>query len=50
MTPHLRDARPFRALQDGIAAAERVLLANGVRATAPTPNELPNRPIEEPGA
>ena len=50
MTPHLRDARAFHALQDGIAAVERVLLANGVRATAPTTNELPNRPIEEPGA
>ena len=50
MTPHLRDARPFHALQDGIGAVERVLLANGVRATAPTTNELPNRPIEEPGA
>jgi putative membrane protein len=50
MTPHLRDARPFHALQAGIGAVERVLLANGVRATAPTANELPNRPIEEPGA
>jgi putative membrane protein len=50
MTPHLRDARAFHALQDGIGAVERVLLANGVRATAPTANELPNRPIEEPGA
>ena len=50
MTPHLRDARAFHALQDGIGAVERVLLANGVQATAPTTNELPNRPIEEAGA
>jgi len=50
MTPHLRDARAFHALQDGIGAVERVLRANGVRAAAATMNELPNRPIEEPGA
>ena len=50
MTPHLRDARPFHALQDGLGVVERILLANGVRATARTTNELPNRPIEEPGA
>jgi putative membrane protein len=51
MTPHLRDARPFHAVEDGIAAVERVLLAKGVQATVSTTNELPNRPLqEEPGA
>lgn len=47
MTPHLRERRPFHALQDGIAAAERILLAKGCRAKLDTVDELPNRPIEE---
>jgi putative membrane protein len=50
MTPHLRDARLYQALHDGIGAVERVLLARGVRAIVAATNELPNRPIEEAGA
>jgi putative membrane protein len=50
MAPHLRDARPFRALEHGISALERLLLSKGFRADAGLINELPDRPIEEGGA
>jgi len=49
MTPHLRDARAFHALQAGITAVERVLVAGGFDTDAGATNELPNRPIEESG-
>lgn len=54
MTPLLREARPFHALQEGIAALETLLVAKGLRAAEAATsgtggNELPDRPIEEPG-
>jgi putative membrane protein len=55
MAPRLREARPFHALQDGLAAIETLLAAKGLRpvgaaAGGPGSNDLPDRPIEEPGA
>ena len=48
MAPHLRASRPFHALEEGLAAAEAMLTAKGLRGTAAA-NELPDRPIEERG-
>lgn len=52
MTPRLREARPFHALQDGLAALEELLVAKGFQPGAGPAaiNELPDRPIEERGA
>ena len=50
MAPHLRDARPFHALEAGIAAVESLLVSKGLHANAGATNELPNRPIQESGA
>lgn len=53
MTPRLREARPFHALQEGLAALEALLLAKGFGAPesdAAKDNALPDRPIEERGA
>jgi len=50
MAPHLRDARPFHALEAGITEVERLLVSKGFHADADAPNELPNRPIQESGA
>ena len=50
MAPHLRDARPFQALQAAIDGVERLLVSRGFHADQGTSNELPNRPIEERGA
>jgi len=47
MAPHLREARPFHALEAGIAAVESLLVSKGFHAGADATNELPNRPIEE---
>ena len=48
MTPRLREARPFHALQEGLAALEDMLVSKGFQPGA-DPNELPDRPIEERG-
>ncbi len=48
MTPRLREARPFPALQEGLAALEDLLASKGFQPGA-GPNELPDRPIEERG-
>ena len=48
MTPRLREARPFHALQGGLAALEDLLASKGFQPGA-GPNELPDRPIEERG-
>ncbi len=53
MTPALREARPFHALQEGLAALEAMLLARGFGTPdsgAAKDNALPDRPIEERGA
>ena len=56
MTPLLREARPFHALQAGLAALEALLVAKGLRAVeagapgGPGSNEVSDRPIEEPSA
>ena len=55
MTPLLRDARPFHALQEGLGVIETLLVAKGLRtagagAGGPGSNDLPDRPIEEAGA
>jgi putative membrane protein len=50
MAPHLRDARPFHALEAGIAAVESLLVSKDFHIEAGATNELPNRPIEESGA
>jgi len=50
MTPYLREARAFHALEAGIAAVERLLVARGFNGNAGSTNELPSRPIEESGA
>ena len=47
MAPHLREARPFHALEAGIIAVESLLVSRGFHAGAHATNELPNRPIEE---
>jgi putative membrane protein len=49
MTPLLRQARPFHALEEGLAALEALLAAKGFRAAEGGANELPDRPIEERG-
>jgi putative membrane protein len=49
MTPHLRGARPYHALQEGLTAVEALLAAKGFRAEGTAANELPDRPIEERG-
>ncbi len=48
MTPRLREARPFHALQEGLAALEDLLASKGFQPGA-GPDELPDRPIEERG-
>ena len=48
MTPRLREARPFQALQEGLAALADLLASKGFQPGA-DPNELPDRPIEERG-
>jgi putative membrane protein len=48
MTPRLREARPFHALQEGLAALEDLLVSRGFQPGA-GPNELSDRPIEERG-
>ena len=50
MTPLLRQARPFHALQEGLDALEALLAAKGFRAAEAGANDLPDRPIEERGA
>ena len=49
MTPRLREARAFHALEEGLAALEDLLVSKGFR-PADGLNELPDRPIEERGA
>lgn len=49
MTPHLREARRAHALQEGLSAAEQLLVSKGFRGRAAAANELPDRPIEERG-
>jgi putative membrane protein len=49
MTPRLREARPFHALQEGLAALDERLASNGFTPSDGS-NELPDRPIEERGA
>jgi putative membrane protein len=50
MTPRLREARPFHALQEGLTALEALLAAKGFRGDAARDHPLPDRPIEERGA
>jgi putative membrane protein len=50
LAPRLREARPFHALQDGLAAVEHLLVSKGFRGRAGTPDDLPDRPIDERGA
>jgi putative membrane protein len=50
MAPHLRDARPFQALEAAVDGVERLLVSKGFHAERGATNELPNRPIEERGA
>jgi putative membrane protein len=51
MTPRLREARPFPALQEGLAAFEDLLASKGFQPSAGPAgtNDLPDRPIEERG-
>ena len=44
MTPLLREARPFHALQDGLAALEALLRRKGFSRGGAGTNELPDRP------
>jgi putative membrane protein len=48
MTPTLREARPFHALQEGLTAMEDLLISKGFL-PGDGLNELPDRPIEEGG-
>lgn len=48
MTPRLREARPFHALQEGLATLEDLLASKGFQPGA-GPNELPDPLIEERG-
>ena len=48
MTPRLRDGRLADALQAGLESLDRMLAAKGF--AGPGGNELPDAPIEEPGA
>ena len=50
MTPLLRQARPFHALQEGVDAVEALLAAKGFRAAKAGDNDLPDQPIQERGA
>ena len=54
MAPLLREARPFHALKEGLAAIETLLLDKGYKIAgepgAPGSDDLPDRPIEERGA
>lgn len=51
MAPLLREARPFHALKEGLAAIEALLLEKGYKtAGARGDDALPDRPIEERGA
>lgn len=49
MTPALRQASAARALEEGLAAAETLLIARGFAAGGATANALPDAPIEERG-
>jgi putative membrane protein len=49
MAPRLREARPFHALQEGLAAAEHLLVSKGFRGRSGAPDELSDRPIDERG-
>jgi putative membrane protein len=49
MTPHLRDARPFHALEEAIAAVAALLASKGFQRGPSAADDLPNRPIEERG-
>jgi putative membrane protein len=51
MTPRLRERRFAEALQEGLAAAEELLAAKGLKASvdAGSENELPDRPIDKGG-
>jgi putative membrane protein len=49
MAPRLREARPFHALQEGLAAIEALLTARGFQGGESGENVLPDRPIEERG-
>ena len=49
MTPLLRERRFADALQAGLAGAEELLAAKGLRAAPGADNELPDRPIDESG-
>jgi len=49
MTPLLRQARPFHALQEGVAAVEALLATKGFRPADAGGNDLPDRPIQERG-
>jgi putative membrane protein len=49
MTPLLRGRRFADALQAGLAGAEDLLAAKGLKATPGAGNELPDRPIDESG-
>jgi putative membrane protein len=48
MTPRLREARPFHALQEGLAALEALLTSRGFQ-PGDGSGDLPDRPIEERG-
>jgi putative membrane protein len=48
MTPRLSDARPFHALQEGLATLEALLVSRGFQPGADA-NELADRTIEERG-
>jgi putative membrane protein len=50
LAPRLREARPFHALQEGLAALEHLLVSKGFRGRAGMPDQLSDRPIDELGA
>jgi uncharacterized membrane protein len=49
LTPHLRNRRPFDALQEGVGALGELLASKGF-GPGGDGNELPDAPIEERGA
>ena len=49
MTPRLREGRAADALLEGLGDLQDVLVRNGFRGGANPVNELPDRPIDEPG-
>jgi putative membrane protein len=49
MTPRLREARPFHAFEEGLAAIEDLLTSKGVQLGAGADEGLSDRPIEERG-